>query len=443
MTKNVSENLTEDVTTIQFCGVDCWSRPYFMAIGKKGYYGSVDILFDDDATEGEVLRDLKEDDIVFLYNSPDDDPEGTKPVKPVRILRNPDAYDHDATYSPDDNKLRIYPAYRFDSEDYQRITKAGYIWAPKQELFVAPMWTPGREDIALEFCGFIDDEDKTLMDRAEDRAERFEEYSENRAAESHAASAGVDAITKHIPFGQPILVGHHSEKRARRDAARIEAGTRKSVEKWEQSKYWTERAAAALRHAKYKERADVRARRIKKIEADKRRCIAAYTPAKNEKPFMSKGWDGSEECPHIFVGLGRGKHPVKVSSLPEIEKRSARWIAHYDNRLAYEKAMLEEQGASDLLKKKPRPKQAPLLNYRAPEGITIENRYHRGEFILYTQVEMTKAEYSKIYRDYKGTQLVEKTHRVRTCYGNYGGSHGHHCVFLTDSKVHEKPKAEE
>jgi hypothetical protein len=46
-----------------------------------------------------------------------------------------------ATYSPEDNKLRLYSAARLDSETYARVKAAGFIWAPKQDLFVAPMWT--------------------------------------------------------------------------------------------------------------------------------------------------------------------------------------------------------------------------------------------------------------------------------------------------------------
>lgn len=51
-----------------------------------------------------------------------------------------------ATYSPDDNKLRLYASLRLDEETYSLINKAGFRWAPKQKLFVAPAWTPGRED---------------------------------------------------------------------------------------------------------------------------------------------------------------------------------------------------------------------------------------------------------------------------------------------------------
>jgi hypothetical protein len=50
--------------------------------------------------------------------------------------------------------------------------------------------------------------------RLEQRAEKKE-----RAAEAKHAAAG--RIADNIPLGQPILVGHHSEKRARRDADRI------------------------------------------------------------------------------------------------------------------------------------------------------------------------------------------------------------------------------
>jgi hypothetical protein len=88
-----------------------------------------------------------------------------------------------ATYSPDDNKLRLYASLRLDEETYSLINKAGFRWAPKQELFVAPAWTPGREDVLLSLAGDIEDEDSTLFDRQEQRAGRFSDYSDRRAVE--------------------------------------------------------------------------------------------------------------------------------------------------------------------------------------------------------------------------------------------------------------------
>jgi len=46
---------------------------------------------------------------------------------------------------------------------------------------------------------------------------------------------------------------------------------RRAVNLWETSEYWQRRAAGAIAHAKYKELPAVRARRIKKLEAEQRK----------------------------------------------------------------------------------------------------------------------------------------------------------------------------
>ncbi|WP_257820173.1 DUF3560 domain-containing protein [Burkholderia glumae] len=175
-----------------------------------------------------------------------------------------------ATYSPEDNKLRLYAATRLDSQTYQRIHAAGFRHAPKQSLFVAPMWTPPREDLLIELCGQIDDEDASLSERAKARAERYAAASDRAEAQAQARRAAVDAIAEHIPLGQPILVGHHSEGRHRRDLARMDASIRQALTLWDKSEYWQRRARAAIANAQYKERPDVRHRRIKRLEADLR-----------------------------------------------------------------------------------------------------------------------------------------------------------------------------
>src|SRR4051812_39753835 len=202
----------------------------------------------------------------------------------------------DCTYSPDDNKLRLTASSRPPRETYARVSAAGFKWAPKLEQFIAPMWTPEREDLALELAGEITDEDSSLMDRAEDRAERFEGYQERRLNEAERAREAVAAIADNIPLGQPILRGHHSERHARRDQERIERGMRTAVQLWRTSEYWKHRAAAAIRHAKYKERPDVRARRIKSIEADKRKRERQRKEAEAELRL----WNMIEEEPTRF-----------------------------------------------------------------------------------------------------------------------------------------------
>ncbi len=84
---------------------------------------------------------------------------------------------YSATYSPEDNKLRLYAVSRLPPDLYDRVRGAGFIWAAKQKLFVAPKWTPAREDFLTQLAGDIGDEDTSLVDRQEERAERFEDYS--------------------------------------------------------------------------------------------------------------------------------------------------------------------------------------------------------------------------------------------------------------------------
>lgn len=392
-----------------------------------------------------------------------------------------------ATYSPEDNKIRIYPDARLPRDIYDRVKAAGFGWAPKQGLFVAPMWTPEREDLAEELCGEVGDEDTSLADRAEIRAERFDNYSEKREADADRAREGVAAIADNIPLGQPILVGHHSERHARKDAERIENGMRKAVKMWETSKYWTDRAAGALRHAKYKELPTVRARRIKGIETDKRRTEKHLAEAVAKHEFWSRSDLTIEKAIHFVNVTGGGfqmarkdgdkpdfhQKPSVWDALtnhyptlyaprtlaevveqglrlyPRVIERATRWIVHYDNRLAYEKAMLAEQGASHLIEQKKRPAQLPICNYKAEGGkITLSSRFYKRPDEELEQVEMTSEQYQLVNSDQRGTQFCERSHRVRICllerdnvarrFPSFQGSRWV-AVFLTDSKTHPKP----
>ncbi|EBJ5114162.1 DUF3560 domain-containing protein [Salmonella enterica] len=304
----------------------------------------------------------------------------TAAMTPPPASEDSPAQSYRATYSPDDNKLRLYAALRLDDETYQKIHAVGFRWAPKQALFVAPAWTPAREDVLLSLAGDIEDDDNTLFDRQEQRADRFSGYSEKRAGESEQTLAQVDALASVIPFGQPILVGHHSERRARRDAKRIENGMKRAVMLFERAEYWEERAHASLRLAKYKERPDVRYRRIRKIEADKRKAerniaqAQKYLTMWRAQTLDLKMARLISNYDHIYTCFTLEKYPrppeksqyegqMSLHSALENEiitfeqardiaapyhertiRHQQRWLNHYQNRLAYERAMLDESG---------------------------------------------------------------------------------------------------
>lgn len=109
------------------------------------------------------------------------------------------------------------------------------------------------------------------VERAEERADRFADYAGNAADRSQAAYEGVRRIGDGIPFGQPILVGHHSERRARRDIERMDAGMRRSVQEGDKANHWAGRAAAAGAYAEFRNAPGRTLRRIAKLEADLRR----------------------------------------------------------------------------------------------------------------------------------------------------------------------------
>lgn len=69
----------------------------------------------------------------------------------------------------------------------------------------------------------------TRRERLERKLEKREEWSGKARARSEARFGTASRIADAIPFGQPILVGHHSEGRARRDQARIHSNMDKGV----------------------------------------------------------------------------------------------------------------------------------------------------------------------------------------------------------------------
>jgi len=177
-----------------------------------------------------------------------------------------------ATYSPEDNKLRLYPVYRLDEDTYQRVKAAGFKWAPRQELFVAPSWSPQREDLCIELAGEIEPEGTTIAERAEMKAARLDGLAAKRGEQSNAYVAAARAIGARFEAGQPILVGHHSERRARKDQERMHAAMDKAVAASKAVDYWQWRAAGVEAHANRKANPAVRSRRIKTLLAELRDC---------------------------------------------------------------------------------------------------------------------------------------------------------------------------
>lgn len=103
-------------------------------------------------------------------------------------------------------------------------------------------------------------------DRAAARAERMEDRALAANKKSMASYQKSKSITDHIPMGQPILIGHHSERRHRRDLERSDNAMRKSIEENEKSEHYGHRAEIARKKAEGKHTIPFMARRLDEAE---------------------------------------------------------------------------------------------------------------------------------------------------------------------------------
>lgn len=307
-----------------------------------------------------------------------------------------------ATYSAEDNKLRIYhDGTRLPRDEYDQVRAAGFINAPKQGCFVAPTWTPAREDFVLSLVDEIGDEDYSAAERSADRAERFEGYQDRRTAEATGHADRFDA--------GPAAFGHQNQARAERQAARHDRHRGRAVSQWAKAEYWSGRIAGVIASALYKSSAPVRRSRILKLEAEERKNAKELEEAATRWTFWNKvptldgadqagryveedtptggrsyGFDPATVTPALALAYklanvggcyGEYTHPRtgRKSSLyslltdradPVTPREAAalwlagrtdpadpehyrnRWAAHYANRLSYERAMLDAEGGT-------------------------------------------------------------------------------------------------
>jgi hypothetical protein len=112
-------------------------------------------------------------------------------------------------------------------------------------------------------------------ERATDRAERLRDLAARRFANSDAAHDRADQIGERFAGGQPILVGHHSEQRARRDRDRMHAAMDRACAQRAEGERLTD-AADAAQHAATRQDSGPRiARRIDRATADEARITRA------------------------------------------------------------------------------------------------------------------------------------------------------------------------
>ncbi|MEU9120600.1 DUF3560 domain-containing protein [Streptomyces sp. NPDC048506] len=133
------------------------------------------------------------------------------------------------------------------------------------------------------------------VERAEDRAQRFGQYADNAATRSEAAWKSSHEISERFAFGQPILIGHHSEGRARRDHARMDNAMRKSIGERDRADHWTGRAQAAANYERFRKDPRRTLRRLDKLRADLRAV------EKWQRGESAKGYSRNPDDPELTI----------------------------------------------------------------------------------------------------------------------------------------------
>lgn len=268
------------------------------------------------------------------------------------------------TYSPEDNKLRIYFPDRLDADQYARIKSLGFGWAPIQKHFFA-VWSTHREDYAIEMAGEIIADDTTLVERAEVKAERLDGYAANNVAKANAFQQSAQSFDS----SQPILMGHHSEKKAVREQKKAERAGEMAVECAEKVRYFNWKAIGVERFANKKADAGTRQRRMKKLLAELRKIqrdrdhgniiVDLWTKVRDEdisdalraayvERYVGGALATGQTSPSLYSPFKNGEITPEECINKCIEwgnalangPRSIRRITHLLNRLGYERSEL-------------------------------------------------------------------------------------------------------
>lgn len=105
---------------------------------------------------------------------------------------------------------------------------------------------------------------------AQQRAAGLLQRAERLQGQSDSASANAHAIVDAIPMGQPILVGHHSERRHRRDLDRHDRQMRKAIDSSQEAQAAARAAATALAQQQQRHSMPSIGRRLERLQAEAR-----------------------------------------------------------------------------------------------------------------------------------------------------------------------------
>jgi uncharacterized protein DUF3560 len=220
----------------------------------------------------------------------------------------------------------------------------------------------------------------TRRERMERKIERRQEWAAKASAKSAARFDAVHKLADSIPFGQPILVGHHSERHARRDVERLDNGMRKGVEQAKLADHHASKAsglALQLERSVFSDDPDA----IPALEAR-----IAEAEAKAEKiNALNKAWRAASKAggkPEEIAArlVASGACAEKLAATMAKTMAQCPWLKTPLDATGERAAARRDRERMELIRKR----QARAAAAEANGGVTVE---FRGEYVIVTFAE--------------------------------------------------------
>ena len=161
--------------------------------------------------------------------------------------------------------------------------------------------------------------ENTYQDRINAKKERYEEKANELRRQSNSLAREARGMASNIPFGQPILVGHHSEKRDRNYRARIGKKMDAAVNAQQKADYYAEKAKSVGTGGISSFDPDAQAKILEKIERlkleNERGKEANKVWRKLYKSAMAKVNDDGKEAFFAAIEDFKSTHPVLALGL--------------------------------------------------------------------------------------------------------------------------------
>jgi hypothetical protein len=208
--------------------------------------------------------------------------------------------------------------------------------------------------------------------------DRMREHAARLRSEAEARETSAKESASHIPFGQPILVGHHSEKRHRRDIERIHQGFAKAHELTKEAEALEQRADRSERSGAISsddpDAIDKLRERLASVEHDRERMNVANLAVRSANPRDALRTIGFSES---LIEKALTPDPMGHIGFPPYALKNASAEAA---RLRERIRLLEARAA--------RPSPTPLFGF----GVRIEEADNRVRIIFDTKPdEATRA----------------------------------------------------